>query len=380
MCSDFMSENKKIKVLHILSALTSGGAETNLLALLHCFDKGEFEHAVAYGGGGELEQEFSVLGIKLIKLSDYPLGFRDILKLRKILRKISDFQPDIIHSHLDMANIFGLVAGYVTGAKVLLHFHGFGIFYKELSAVSRLNSFIWRVLSRSYRYCDCAIAICDYQVSYLKRAGIDKKKIIKIQNGININQGDIQPAVLNGINTENVYCFVSVARFHRQKNHELLIASFSDVVQRFPDVYLVLVGDGPCRSQIEKQIKMLGLENKISLLGVRRDIPNINESCDCFVQASSWELSPITLLEAMRARRPVIATDVGGVSEVVDDHESGLLVESNNRTKLVEAMIYMVIHPRHSSEMGEAGYGKVVKELSNSIVAKKIEDVYMGFA
>ena len=373
-----MSNKKKPRVLHILSSLKAGGAETNLLSLMQYFDQEKFEHAVAYGGeGGELEEEFSSLNINLIKLSDRQLSLRGLIKITGIIGKIVDYKPDIIHAHLDIPNVYGLLAGYVTGAKVILHFHGFGILYKELAGFSKLDKLIWWMLSRSYRYCDCAFSICDFQLPYLKRAGIAKQKIRKIKNGITIEQKNGLPMALDELKHDNAYCFVNVARFHKQKNHEILIMAFSDVVKHYPNAYLVLAGDGPLYSKIEKRVNELGLQDKVSLLGMRRDIPNILASCNCFVQASGWELSPITLLEAMLAKMPVIATNVGGVSEIVTDQESGLLIDTNNITSLTEAMIYMATHSQHADKMGTCGYEKVVNELSNSGVAKNIEDVYM---
>lgn len=233
-----MKEKQRIRVLHLLTSLRPGGAETNLLGLMHHFDHTRFEQAIAYGDGGELEQEFSETGANLIKLSDYPLALRSIANYRATVRKIAEYQPDIIHTHLDIPNVLGLIGGYITGARVLLHFHGFGIFYKVLSTNSRLESLLWWMLSRSYRYCDRALAICDYQWPYLQRVGIAGQKIRKIPNGITIDEIGVRPAVLESICSKDTYCFVNAARFHQQKNHKLLISAFSEVSKLLPELAL----------------------------------------------------------------------------------------------------------------------------------------------
>ena len=112
-----MKRTKRIRVLHLLTSPYTGGAETNLLALLRHFDRDRFEHAVAFGGSGQLEAEFERLGVTLIRLSRRPLCIKSVVEIPKMVRQIREYGPEIIHSHLDLPNVLGLVAKRLLGLR-----------------------------------------------------------------------------------------------------------------------------------------------------------------------------------------------------------------------------------------------------------------------
>lgn len=359
------------RILHLLSGPYVGGAETNLLALMHHFDQDRFEHAVAFGGSGQLEQELAQIGVRLIRLSPQPLSLRAMFDMPVMVRKIADFRPDIIHSHLDLPNLVALVAKRALGCKVVLHFHGIGIVPRSYFPGSYAKRLFWNVMAHLYRYSNKAIAICSFQLPFLAKLGMSDDKVVLIPNGISL--GGEQPV---RVSTDGAYRFVNVGRFFPQKDHALLIRAFAEVNLDFPQTRLTLVGDGPLRSDVEKQIQEMGLQDKVELLGMRRDIPEILAEHDCFVLNSRWELHPITILEAMRAGLPVIASDVGGVADTVMDKVTGLVVKSGDQQALAEAMSALANMPKKGAEMGEQGRHLVSEKFSNDVVARKIEAVY----
>lgn len=173
--------SKRIRVLHLLTSLNPGGAETNLLSLVGHFDHKKYDHAVAYGGGGTLIAEFSETNVKLIQISETPLSVRDLFNLPSILKKILAYAPDIIHSHLDLANVLGLIAKHRLGCRLILHFHGLGIIPRRVLPGRSKTHILWNYVARFYRYCDVAIAICDYQLSYLSGLGFKKEYCINTE-------------------------------------------------------------------------------------------------------------------------------------------------------------------------------------------------------
>jgi len=364
--------SKKQKVLHLLTSLNAGGAETNLLALLNHFDRDKFEHAVAFGGGGgALEKELSALGVELIQLSPRPLGMRSVMSNRAIVSKIKDYAPDIIHSHLDLVNIFGLLAKKKTACKLILHFHGLGMVPHHLLPNRPFKHRLWNLIAKFYKYCDKALAICNFQLPFLKDLGFDQQQIVMVPNGISLNV-----ALPETTGSTEGYSFVNVGRFQPQKDHKMLIDAFSEVVKQVPDSRLLLVGDGPLRAEIEAQVHTLELDNNVEFLGVRRDIPDILAVNDCFVLGSRWELHPITILEAMRAGLPVIASDVGGVADTVVDGKTGYLTEAENLQSLTDAMLKLAKDRDMGRRMGSLGRDRVKESFNNEKVAMQIEQVY----
>jgi glycosyltransferase involved in cell wall biosynthesis len=366
-----MSKQNRIRVLHLLTSLSPGGAETNLLALLKIFDFNRFEHAVGFGGGGVLENEFYDTGAKLIRISESPLNLQSLCSIPHMLKIIKEYDPAIIHSHLDLPNVVGLAAKWSLGCKLILHIHGNAIIPLQKMSGRGLNQWIWAFFNKTYRYCDRAIAICSYQIQYLKKAGLSFEQIIEIPNGITIYPETVPAKFLPG-----VYKFVNVARFYSYKSQDLLVKAFYCVQKEFPHVHLVLVGDGPTRQDIENLVDRLDLRNNVTFMGVRRDVTQILRECHCFVQSSSWELHPITILEAMHEGLPVVATDVGGTRGTIKNELSGLLVNSGDIDALVSAMLMLAREPDVGVKMGMFGFERVRTKFSNEIVAKNIENEY----
>jgi glycosyltransferase involved in cell wall biosynthesis len=362
----------RVRILHLLSSLAPGGAETNLLALLPHFDGTRYEHAVAFGGGGELEKDFLKAGFRLVRLSQKPISLRSVLETPGILKVIKGYSPDIIHSHLDGPNIMGLIAKWALKCKLVLHFHGLGIIPRQLLPGRGLTQDLFNSIAHAYRYCDHAIALCAFQLPFLKKIGINSGKIALIPNGINLNGG----LRIEKQTKDIYYRFVNVARFFPEKNHNLLLRVFYEVVREVSRARLILAGDGPLRPSIEKQAKALGIDDKVSFLGVRNDVPQILVDCDCFVLPSLWELHPITILEAMRAGLPVIASNVGGVADTVTDGVSGFLVKAGDEQGLTRAMLHLASEPELGRKMGAEGLHTVKEKFSNAVVTQKIESVY----
>lgn len=361
----------RIRILHLLTTPYAGGAETNLLALLNHFDRNRFEHAVAFGGNGPLAAEFEQAGVPLIRLSERPLCMRSVLEIPAMVRRIRAYGPDVIHSHLDLPNLVALAVKRALGCKLVLHFHGLAIIPRSNLPGRDSKHLFWNVMARFYRYCDKAIAICTFELPFLEKLGMRREQIALIPNGISLEGKQPAKATPDGH-----YRFVNVGRFFPQKDHALLVRAFAEVSRKLPQARLLLIGDGPLRPEVERQVQEMGLGEKVGFLGIRRDIPDILARCDCFVLNSRWELHPITILEAMRAELPVIASDVGGVADTVADGVTGLLVRFGDQCGLTEAMFALAMEPARGVAMGMAGEKRVAEHFSNALVVRKIESVY----
>jgi glycosyltransferase involved in cell wall biosynthesis len=364
---------RRFRVLHLIISLAPGGAETNLLELLRHFDHERFQHAVAFNYGGVLENEYTRTGIPLLRLFPASLSYASIRTIPATLRWINKFAPDIIHSHLDFTNVVGLVAKPILNCRLMFHFHGNGIVPPQELPKSSMNHHLWYSIKRIYRYSDRAIAVCSAQLPLLKKLGMPREKIALIPNGITLAGA---PKISG--RDFNIYRFINIANFSVVKNHQLLINAFHYVSRMLPQARLSLVGEGPLRPARELQVQALSLCDKVRFMGVRRDIPDILASSHCFVLSSRWELHPITILEAMRAGLPVIATKVGGVTDTVADGISGMLVDSGDEVALARAMLTLATRPERGLAMGARGLRLVQERFDNQTVAKRIEAEYLA--
>ena len=170
--------------------------------------------------------------------------------------------------------------------------------------------------------------------------------------------------------------FVCVAGLRPQKNPALLLKSFSQGPAVDPRARLLFVGDGELKGDLEKQIDALGLREKVHFLGMRSDIPEILNAADVFVLSSDWEGNPLSVMEAMAAGTPVISTAVGGVPELVEDGESGVLVPPGDAQALAGAMQSMLENPKVRISMGRAAARRAVEHFDLKVMTEAYEELY----
>ena len=176
--------------------------------------------------------------------------------------------------------------------------------------------------------------------------------------------------------SETDYLLGMVARLSEGKDHPGLLQALQRVRQTVPQARLILVGDGPMRERIEGTIRQLELDDAVVLLGERRDIPQILAALDVFVLASESEGIPLTILEAMAADLPVLATAVGGIPEVVIPDETGLLVPPQSPQLLADAILTLLRDPNRARRMGAAGCNRVKQQFDVKKVVGSYEALY----
>jgi len=215
-----------------------------------------------------------------------------------------------------------------------------------------------------------------------------KEKIEVIQNGIDIDWWQSQ--VLRfaekdryEIKTEifrankNTLIIISVAELHERKGLKYLIKAISEVKEKYPNIKLVIVGEGPDRKNLENLIKKLKLENNVILLGRRKEIPKLLKSSNIFVLPSRREAFGLVNLEAMITPLPVIASKVGGIPEIIKDGETGILVESENEKELAQALEKLIPNSPLREEMAKKGFLRVKENFSAQKMAEEHEKLYM---
>jgi glycosyltransferase involved in cell wall biosynthesis len=198
--------------------------------------------------------------------------------------------------------------------------------------------------------------------------GVDSEVIY---NGVEIDEFS------NNLKRENKFVnILNIASFKREKNIPLLIDAFSEAIAQEKKIKLILVGDGAQKNLLEQQIEKKGIRESVTLLGWRSDIPEIFANCDIFALSSDSEGLGMVLIEAMAAGRPIIATRVGGVPEIVEDGATGILVAPGDSHAFAEAILKLSRDEKLREEMGRKGREKAEREFNMKIVALKYERLY----
>lgn len=295
------------------------------------------------------------------------LGF---LRLVKLLRTL---KPEILHCHSVHANLFGRLARVFAPVPVVIS-----------TAHNIHEGSRWREIC--YRFTD-RLADITTQVSeaganrYVAIRAVPEGKMIVIPNGVDVTRFSKTEKsdnyVKKELSLEAAFIWLAIGRFTNQKNFPLLLRAFEKVVRRRPDSLLVLLGDGPSRNEIEQLVGDLDLDEHVRVLGFREDINRLLNAADAFVLSSSWEGMPMVLLEAAACELPIVATEVGGVPEILEHGSGGFLVRSGDETALVKKMLHvMALPPSSRVTLGRVARERILAQYDIGKVIGHWESLY----
>jgi glycosyltransferase involved in cell wall biosynthesis len=307
-----------------------GGAQTCVAQLLPELAR-EHEVTVAAYGPGPLWGAATAAGAKPIPLRNVRrrIGIRDVLGLIELIRVIRRVRPDIVHTHSSKAGVLGrMAAAFCRVPAILFTAHGWA-FKAETGFRSRLYLQADRLTSR---VTDTVICVSETE----RREGLAARtcrpdRTIVIRNGVDTS--------LFTVRTHAAVAWpriMSVGRLKAPKDFGTLLRALA-LIEEVP-FSATLLGDGPDRPMLEAQLHELGLDDRVDLAGERDDVPALLAESDCFVLSSTSEGLPISVLEAMASGLPVVATDVGGVHELVEAGATGYLVPPRDPAALAEAL------------------------------------------
>lgn len=280
------------------------------------------------------------------------------LRMYKLLREI---KPDVVHSY-NFGTIEYHFSAWLAGVPVRIHAeHGRESSYKKIDKPSRYELFRKCLIPFITFFVVVSKDLEDWAKS---RLGLTAKKLRLIHNGIPLdefsNTGSINPQ-------PNDFVAITVGRLVDVKNQALLINAFAEASERCPafsSAKLRIVGEGPNYHKLAALINVLRLDSRVELLGRRDDIAALMRSSTVFILSSRYEAMPMTALEAMAGRLPVIAPNVGGVPFILEHKKNGFMVESESVASMAEALVYAFEHRQELSAMGEAGFSRVNREFS----------------
>jgi len=179
------------------------------------------------------------------------------------------------------------------------------------------------------------------------------------------------------LSLDNHFVWLAVGRLEEPKDYPTMVRAFAQVITRYPNSILLITGDGQFRRDLEVLAKKLELKQRVRFLGVRKDVPELMNAADAYVMSSAWEGMPMVLLEASATALPIVATDVGGNSEVIKNEESGSLVPARNPKALARVMMQMMsLSEAERKRVGEAGRRYVVEHYELEHVVDVWDNLY----
>jgi len=335
-----------MKLLYLITRAEHGGAQTHLFELIDGF-RSAFEVHLATGDKGFLTVEARRLGVQVHILPNLiqPLNFlNDVLAFKEILSLIRLLRPSLVHAHSSKAGFLGRLAARAAGVPAIFTAHGWG-FAEGVSWKRKLLASIGERVVVCLSSGIITVSEADRDLALRYRIA-QQRNMTVIHNGVRDTSERSHPDVGDAAH------IVMVARFAPPKDQALLLRALVGQEKPF---YLSLVGEGPQQTAVLALAKEIGLSGRVNFLGACGDVSRILARANVFVLASNWEGLPISILEAMRAGLPVIASDVGGVREAVADGETGFLVDRGNLVMLRSRLLQLLGDPELRKRMGEAG-------------------------
>lgn len=365
---------KKIKILHIITGIDIGGAENHLLSLIKGLDKSRYNIAIAYlKGNGELREQFEKMGISPIYVGMKFNG--DFIALWKLCRLIKKNRYDIVHTHLFHADIYGILAAFLAKTPIIIS--------SEHNEEQFLKKKIYSLLHRWVSLpCKKLIALSEHVKKYMLATGIrDANKIEVVYYGLDWskydNLGDYSYIRKEFKIGEEEKLIGTVARLTEQKGLNYLLKAFARVLETEPKCKLIIVGRGGLEKELKDLSRKLRIEDKVIFTGFRKDIPEIMSNIDIFVLPSLWEGLGLVLLEAMAAKKPIVATNVGAIPEIVLDGKTGILVLPANTEALADGILRLIKQRNLAKTMGEAGRERLEVHFGIEKMVKKTERIYV---
>jgi glycosyltransferase involved in cell wall biosynthesis len=362
-----------MRIFILSTSMGMGGADQQILILAQAMRaRGHEVRIVALAPLGAMGLEAQRAGIPTQSL-DLGRNFGLVPGFFRLVRMIRSWRPDILHSHMVHANLMARAARPLAPVPALIStIHSINDGGALRMAAYRLTSglvdrftIISQLAARRY------IAI----------GAVPETRLEVVPNTVDTTRfrplSHARAAIRRELGLGEEFVWLAVGRFETAKDYPTMIAAFARLAHERPHSQLLLVGEGSLRDQVTSLLRQEGLEDRVRLLGVRRDVPELLSAADGYVLSSAREGMPVALLEAAAVGLPIVATRVGGVPEVVEDGVTGLLAPPADPVALAQAMIRMEsLSPEVRGSMGQRGRGLIEERYGTERVLQMWDRIY----
>jgi glycosyltransferase involved in cell wall biosynthesis len=356
------------------------GAERVILAIARYLDKDRFNLTLfALSGSddksGDLVNEAKRLGIEVVRV---PVKGRiDISAAMRLRRLLKDGQFDIIHGHDFKANFYVLLSSLQTRLARLATAHG----STEDSFLKK--AYLWFDQRVLYRYLDRIVAVSRPLKEFLVSRGVPEERILVIQNGIDFDFVDSESILsaqkkkescLSEMGGKLVFCVIG--RLNPDKGQQFFMEAFANMIRDYPRIRGAIVGAGPEREHLSDLIDHYGLREHVCLCGEQKNMDKVYKLADCVVIPSLREGLPYVLLEAAAFGIPVIASNVGDISAIIKNGESGTLVAPGQPQELESALRTFMENRENAYVMAKRAQNIVRHGYSAQAMVRELEKIY----
>jgi glycosyltransferase involved in cell wall biosynthesis len=371
------SNRRKLRVLTLLDNpdITGGGERVAVTAALK-IDCERFERylcATRSVGGPTYENELRDAGVRVISLSRQ--SKTDLKAWRPFVSLLRRERIDVLHAHKFGSNVWGSVFGSALRVPVVIAHEQSWASARYSFGRGRLRAFLDReVIARG---ADVFVAVSDAdRRRMLELERIDGTSVRVLRNAVptpEASGADVRGELAIPATAPVV---MTACQLRPEKALEVLVAAAERLRPEFPDLKVLIAGDGPEEQALRQQIAAARLEDTVLLLGTRRDVPDLLAATDVAVCCSDFEGTPLSVMEYMGAGKPVVATRVGGLPEMIEHGVHGLLFERRNATDLAEAIGDLLRDPSRRRAMGERARERQRRDFHLDSLASRLESLY----
>ncbi len=362
----------RVRVVEIIATGTNGGAQEHVFGLLTRLDPNRYDVHVVSLSTGSAVRKLERQGIP-VTVIDEP---DDAIATGAVAALLTDLRPEVLHNHMYRAELVGTRAAIALGdigrprPYVVSTVHSSRVRSEEDRQQLRL------LTSRM----DRLIAVSRSIVAKLEHEGRDAAPISLIHNGVDLERYDHQGPCCTlreeyGLPADGPIIGV-VARLEPEKGHPTLLEAWVQVARAIPDASLLVIGEGSRREALETMAAGLGLAGRVVFTGRRDDVPAVTAALDVAVLPSYREALGLTILEAMALSRPIVASNVGGIPEMVEDGVTGLLVPPHDADALAAAIIRLLRDHPLADTLGRAGHDLVHERFCIELMVAAVEQIY----
>ncbi len=368
-------------IAQLIDSLSLGGAQILIKTFAEVILQGSEERhrlaviSLGFNTGSSLPEELRAMGVAV-----YCLPTRRLLDWSQVVRLgrlIFQQRFDVIHTHLPRAHILGALWGRMSGTPVVSTLHSTG------EEQRHYNPARYRLESLALRFGAQAVIAVGHAVADAHRQRLASRRILVVPNAVrpvppldDASRTNLRQALAGDAARP---LLIAVGRLLPPKAYKDLLVAMTYLLREHPRAYLVIVGDGDLKTDLQVQIRALGLTESVALLGARADVPRLLAAADVFVSSSQREGLPLAVLEAMSAGLPVVATAVGDLPRLVTPTR-GLLVPVHQPEALAEAITSLLSDSTRRLLLGQAGQDYVLREHAPQVWVERLLMIYQQVA
>ena len=365
-------DHDRITVVELLASGTNGGAQEHVFNLVSRLDRSRYDVSVCSLTGGSAIRRFEKAGIPVcvIEATD------DADAVELLAAHLAAIDADVVHNHMYHAEVIGTQAALRVAETGRPRPFVVGTVHSSRIRSDEDMALLRQLTPRM----DHLIAVSTSIVRKIDDEGRHGAPVSLIYNGIDLARYDqmVPCCTLReeyGLPPEGPLVGV-VARLEQEKGHPTLIDAWPAILASFPDATLLMIGEGSRLDALTAQVRDLGLERSVIFTGRRDDVPEVTKSLDVAVLPSYREAQGLTILEAMALSRPVVASNVGGIPEMIEDGRTGLLVPPHDSTALADAILRLLRDHPLADTLARAGHDMVHDRFCVELMVRSVEAIY----